>query len=102
VTTIETLVLDARWEAIELLLPHRHPATASRPVSTIAPPWPASSTRLHHMLLDELGRQGQLDGSRASLNSLSTRARRGRANGPTPTRRPGGGRLAVTVAHLPD
>jgi hypothetical protein len=34
------------------------------PVSTITPLWPASSTRRHHVLLDELGRQGQLDGSR--------------------------------------
>jgi hypothetical protein len=56
VTTIETLVLDACWEAIELLLPHRHPATAATLASTITPRWPASSTRLHHVLLDELGR----------------------------------------------
>ena len=32
---------------------------------------------LHHRLLDELGRQGQLDWSRASVDSLSVRAKRG-------------------------
>jgi transposase len=35
--------------------------------------------RLHHQLLDQLGRQGQLDWSRASLDSLSVRAKRGAA-----------------------
>jgi transposase len=33
--------------------------------------------RLHHQLLDQLGRDGRLDWSRASLNSLSVRAKRG-------------------------
>ena len=33
--------------------------------------------RLHHLLLDQLGRQGQLDWSRASLDSASVRAKRG-------------------------
>jgi transposase len=33
--------------------------------------------RLHLVLLDQLGRQGQLDWSRASLDSLSVRAKRG-------------------------
>jgi hypothetical protein len=33
--------------------------------------------RLHYLLLDELGRQGQLDWSRASLDSISVRAKRG-------------------------
>jgi hypothetical protein len=56
VTAIEILVLDARWEAIGLLLPHRHPAPAATSASTIAPRWPTSSTRRHHLLLDELGR----------------------------------------------
>jgi transposase len=35
--------------------------------------------RLHQVLLDELGRDGQLDWSRASLDSLSVRAKRGAA-----------------------
>jgi transposase len=35
--------------------------------------------QLHHVLLDQLGRQGQLDWLRASLDSLSVRARRGAA-----------------------
>ena len=33
--------------------------------------------QLHHQLLVQLGRQGQLDWSRASLDSLSVRAKRG-------------------------
>jgi transposase len=33
--------------------------------------------QLHHQLLDRLGREGQLDWSRASLDSLSVRAKRG-------------------------
>jgi transposase len=35
--------------------------------------------RLHQLLLDELGRDGRLDWSRASLNSVSVRAKRGAA-----------------------
>jgi transposase len=33
--------------------------------------------RLHHLLVEELGRQGRLDWSRASLDSVSVRAKRG-------------------------
>jgi transposase len=33
--------------------------------------------QLHQVLLDQLGRDGQLDWSRASLDSLSVRAKRG-------------------------
>jgi transposase len=33
--------------------------------------------RLHHRLLDQLGREGRLDWSRASIDSLSVRAKRG-------------------------
>jgi transposase len=33
--------------------------------------------RLHQLLLDQFGRQGQLDWSRASLDSISVRAKRG-------------------------
>jgi transposase len=33
--------------------------------------------RLHQVLLDQLGRDGQLDWSRASVDSLSVRAKRG-------------------------
>jgi len=44
--------------------------------------------RLHHQLLDQLGRQGQLDWSRASLDSISVRAKRGgELTGPNPTDR---------------
>jgi transposase len=35
--------------------------------------------RLHRVLLDQLGRDGRLDWSRASLDSLSVRAKRGAA-----------------------
>jgi len=35
--------------------------------------------RLHQVLLGQLGRDGQLDWSRASLDSLSVRAKRGAA-----------------------
>ncbi len=33
--------------------------------------------QLHHQLLDQLGREGRLDWSRASLDSISVRAKRG-------------------------
>jgi hypothetical protein len=33
--------------------------------------------QLHHQLLDELGRDSKLDWSRARLDSLSVRAKRG-------------------------
>jgi transposase len=33
--------------------------------------------QLHHQLLDQLGREGKLDWSRANLDSLSVRAKRG-------------------------
>jgi transposase len=42
--------------------------------------------RLHHLLLDQLGREGRLDWSRASIDSLSVRAKRGRADRPEPDR----------------
>jgi len=50
----------------------------------------------HLALFTEVGRQGQLDWSRASLDSLSVRAKRGCLTGPNPTdhgkpgRRPAG------------
>jgi transposase len=44
--------------------------------------------QLHHQLLDQLGRDGKLDWSRASLDSLSVRAKRGgELTGPNPTDR---------------
>jgi hypothetical protein len=43
--------------------------------------------QLHHLLLDQLGREGQLDWSRASLDSLSVRAKGGELTGPNPTDR---------------
>jgi transposase len=35
--------------------------------------------QLHHLLLEQLGRNSQLDWSRASLDSISVRAKRGAA-----------------------
>jgi len=43
--------------------------------------------RLHRVLLDQLGRNGQLDWSRASLDSLSVRASGGELTGANPTDR---------------
>jgi Transposase DDE domain len=43
--------------------------------------------QLHHLLLDRLGRNDQLDWSRASLDSLSVRTKRGCLTGPNPTDR---------------
>ena len=44
--------------------------------------------RLHRVLLDQLGRGGRLDWSRASVDSLSVRAKRGgELTGPNPTDR---------------
>jgi hypothetical protein len=102
--TVDTLVPEQLWQAIQPLLPHPHAATAADPASTTAPRWPGSSTscppvssaaaarspagggcvtgaevwqRLRHALLDQLGREGRLDWSRASLDSISVRAKRG-------------------------
>src|SRR3712207_262356 len=43
--------------------------------------------RLHQAVLDRLGEQGELDWSRASLNSVSVRAKGGELTGPNPTDR---------------
>src|SRR6266545_4529098 len=93
-TTIETLVPEQLWQAVQPLLPAPAPRYGGRPrVDDRAAlagivyqlrtgvPW-----RLHQVLLDQLGRDGQLDWSRASLDSLSVRAKRGRANRPEPDR----------------
>jgi transposase len=76
-TTIETLVPQQLWRAVEPLLPTRQlgcgsPVTCWRRLRDWqrAGVWP----QLHHLLLHGLGRQGQLDWSRASLDSLSLRA----------------------------
>ena len=57
--------------------------------------------RLHRVLLDELGRAGLIDWSRASLDSASVPAKRGGiSTGPNPVDRgrPGSKRAAVTDA----
>jgi transposase len=53
--------------------------------------------QLHHLLLDRLGRNDQLDWSRASLDSLSVRAKRGLPDRPEPDR-PQQARLQVPPA----
>jgi hypothetical protein len=52
------------------------------------------------VLLDALGRSGQLDWSRAEAEQPEPARQVGERTGPNPTDR--GGRLAVTVARLPD
>ena len=114
-TTIETLVSERLWQAIEPLLPTPPPRHGGRPrvddracltgivyQLRTGVPWrllpvrelgcgsPVTCwrrlrdrqragvwQRLHQLLLDELGRDGRLDWSRASLDSLSVRAKRG-------------------------
>ena len=43
--------------------------------------------RLRHMLLDQLGRDGRIDWSRASVDALSVRAKQSTLTGPNPTDR---------------
>jgi transposase len=116
-TSIETLVPDQLWQAVEPLLPTPPPRYGGLPrindraclagiiyqLRTGVPwrllpvrelgcgspvtcwrrlrDWQRAGVwqRLHHLLLGELGRQGQLDWSRASLDSVSVRAKRGAA-----------------------
>jgi hypothetical protein len=49
-TTIDTLVPERLWQAIQPLLPPPHAATVVDPASTTAPPWSASSTAHRHPL----------------------------------------------------
>jgi hypothetical protein len=53
--------------------------------------------QLHHQLLDQLGRQGQPDWSRASPDSVSVGAKRGLPDRPEPDR-PRQARLQVPPA----
>jgi transposase len=114
-TSIETLVPERLWQAIQPLLPVPAPRYGGRPrVDDRAAlagivyqlrtgvPWRLLPTRelgcgspvtcwrrlrdwqragvwrrLHQVLLDHLGREARLDWSRASLDSLSVRAKRG-------------------------
>jgi transposase len=116
-TTIETLVPEQLWQAIEPLLPAPAPRYGGRPrvddraclagivyQLRTGVPWRPLPTRqlgcgspvtcwrrlrdwqcagvwrrLHRVLLEQLSRNGQLDWSRASLDSLSVRAKRGAA-----------------------
>ena len=114
-TTIETLVSEQLWQAIQPLLPAPAPRYGGRPrvddraalagivyqLRTGVPrrllparqlgcgspvtcwrrlrDWQRAGVwrRLHQVLLDQLGRDGQLDWSRASVDSVSVRAKRG-------------------------
>jgi transposase len=115
--TIDELVPEQLWQAIQLLLPTLPRRYGGRPrvddraclagivyQLRTGIPWRLLPTRqlgcgspvtcwrraaglaarrrvaaTHHQLLDQLGRQGQLDWSRACLDSLSVRAKRGAA-----------------------
>ena len=113
-TTIEDLVPEQLWQAIQPLLPTPPLRHGGRPriddraalagivyQLRTGVPWRLLPTRelgcgspvtcwrlhdwqragvwqrLHQLLLDQLGRQGQLDWSRASLDSASVPAKRG-------------------------
>jgi hypothetical protein len=91
-TTTETLVPEPLWQAIQPLLPTPPPRSGGRPrfddraaLAVIiyqlrtGVPW--------RLLLDQLGQAGQLDWSRASLDSISVRAKRGALTGPNPVDR---------------
>ena len=122
-TTIETLVPQQLWQAVEPLLPTPAPRYGGRPriddraclagivyQLRTGVPWRLLPTRqlgcgspvtcwrrlrdwqragvwqqLHQVLLDQLGRDGQLDWSRASLDSASVPA----PHAPTGARRSG-------------
>jgi transposase len=110
-TTADALVPEQLWQAIQPLLPAPPPRWGGRPrVDDRAAlagivyhlrtgiRWRLLPSRqlgcgspvtcwrrLHQVLLDQLGHQGQLDWSRASLDSVSVRAKRG-ASKPARTR----------------
>ena len=75
--------LTAHPQAVELLrLFADHVGTAEfEPLSTTGVPLAVCRgvQQLHHLLVEELSRQGRLDWSRASLDSLSVCAKRGAA-----------------------
>src|SRR6266540_7174243 len=137
-TTIETLVPEQLWQAVQPLLPAPAPRYGGRPrvddraalagivyqLRTGVPwrllpvrelgcgspvtcwrrlrDWQRAGVwqRLHHALLDQLGHEGQLDWSRASLDSLSVRAKRGAPDRPEPDR-PRQARVHVPPAGRP-
>jgi transposase len=90
------LISDELWALVEPLIPPQKPAVHERAG------WPRTSDRevregvafglssgiggakLHQAVLDRLGEQGALGWSRASLDSVSVRAKRGVLTGPNP------------------
>jgi hypothetical protein len=73
--TANTLVSEQLWQAIQPLLPTPPRRYGGRPRIDDR----ACLTGIVHQLLDQLGREGRLDWSRASLDSISVRAKRGAA-----------------------
>ena len=79
-TVAEQLIPDEVWAAIQPLLPAGElgcgsPVTCWRRLRD----WQQAGVweQLHHRLLDWLGDDGQVDWSRAAIDSVSVRARRG-------------------------
>jgi hypothetical protein len=85
VTTIQALVLDARWEAIELLLLHRYAVIGGRPrIDDRA----ALAGIGYQTAPRAAGRTRPLGPTRlvgVSLDSLSARQAGGELTGPNPT-----------------
>ena len=93
----EQLVPDEVWAAIQRLLPAGElgcgsPVTCWRRLRD----WQQAGVweQLHHRLLDWLGDDGQVDWSRAAIDSVRVRARRGGVDWPK-SGRPGQARIQV-------
>ena len=78
-TMAEQLVPDEVWDAIQPLLPAKLGCGSGVTCWRRLRDWQAAGVweALHHRLLDWLGDDGQVDWSRAAIDSVSVRARRG-------------------------
>lgn len=79
----QRLVDERLWELLEPLIPPQAPGRGRVGArgSTTAPPWRAFSAgvwdQLHRRVLEELSDAEVLDWSRASVDAVSVRAKRG-------------------------